>query len=214
MPSLDLADIQAVVSAIRSLATTSNNNNQDAHQNNKFLVLVNPQAGTKIATKIYETIVKPMLQQAGIHHDVYLTESNRDAEQYMRTKTNLLDYTAYICMGGDGVLHETIQGIKAREDADLVRKKLALGVVGCGTGNGLAKSILHASEVCMYVLYGLYVLLDPRYLDACPHTFVTLSYFLRKNTRSSSRSLSFARERRCQWTCRRTKLPTRRMRRF
>lgn len=140
VPSEDFANVSRVVRAVRHLS------GEDVIRGRKFLVLVNPKAGVNKAKEVYEDVVKPMLEQACIDHDVFMTESYRHAEEYMQQKENLLTYDAYVCMGGDGILHETIQGIKHREDAKEILKKLKLGVIGCGTGNGLAKSILHASE--------------------------------------------------------------------
>ena len=59
---------------------------------------------------------------------------------------NVDRYNGIIVVGGDGVIHEALQGIRKRPDAEAVLQKLKLGVVGGGSSNGLAKSILHESK--------------------------------------------------------------------
>jgi len=54
-------------------------------------------------------------------------------------------YDGLIAMGGDGILWEMLQGIRSRPDAAQLLRTLPLGIVGCGTSNGLAKSLLHAA---------------------------------------------------------------------
>mmetsp|Transcript_4146 Transcript_4146/g.8778 ORF Transcript_4146/g.8778 Transcript_4146/m.8778 type:complete len:312 (+) Transcript_4146:1-936(+) len=50
-------------------------------------------------------------------------------------------------MGGDGILNEIMQGIRSRpqHDQEQILSSIKFGIVGCGTSNGLAKSILHWS---------------------------------------------------------------------
>jgi len=54
-------------------------------------------------------------------------------------------YDGLIAMGGDGILWEMLQGIRSRPDAARLLRTVPLGIVGCGTSNGLAKSLLHAA---------------------------------------------------------------------
>ena len=52
----------------------------------------------------------------------------------------LKQYTAIIAVSGDGVVHEILNGLMARADWTEVIK-IPIGVIPCGTGNGIAKSI-------------------------------------------------------------------------
>jgi diacylglycerol kinase family enzyme len=57
-------------------------------------------------------------------------------------------FTGIVALGGDGILYEIMQGLQKREDcAELMERKLSFRIVGCGTSNGLAKRILHSSQV-------------------------------------------------------------------
>ena len=184
----DFADVRKLIDAIRSLAmlqsNTSVNNNPF-----RYLVVLNPYSGgggvtSKTGAKhIYETIFNPMLEQAGIGHDVLVSgragharermkdrndEVNNEAAEHfteavkldekmccisLDDETNdISEYNAIIAMGGDGIMFEIMQGIHDRADEKEILKNLKFGIVGCGTSNGLAKSILHWSGVSSSVL--------------------------------------------------------------
>ncbi|KAI5719700.1 hypothetical protein M8J76_013577 [Diaphorina citri] len=51
-----------------------------------------------------------------------------------------------IVLGGDGILYEIINGLMERADWCTVLQTITLGIVPCGSGNGLAKSISHMSQ--------------------------------------------------------------------
>lgn len=46
--------------------------------------------------------------------------------------------------GGDGLLYEVVNGIMERPDWSGMFSQIKLGIIPCGSGNGLAKSISHA----------------------------------------------------------------------
>lgn len=49
-------------------------------------------------------------------------------------------------VGGDGIIHEFLNGIMERDDHEQVLEKLKFGVVGCGTANGFATSVSNESN--------------------------------------------------------------------
>lgn len=44
-------------------------------------------------------------------------------------------------LGGDGILYEVINGLLERPDWEMALERIKLGVIPCGSGNGLAKAI-------------------------------------------------------------------------
>lgn len=58
---------------------------------------------------------------------------------------DVAEYDAIVSMGGDGIQFEIFQGLRARSDGEALLSRMKFGVVGCGTYNGLAKSLLHWS---------------------------------------------------------------------
>ena len=121
-------------------------------QRKKFLVIVNPCSGTKHGKKVYETIVRKMLQECGVDHDVLMTQHSGHAFNRMKKddthdSDDVSTYNAIISVGGDGILSEIMNGLRSRDDFDTIMKQLKFGIVGCGTGNGLAASLLHKANV-------------------------------------------------------------------
>jgi len=113
----------------------------------KLLLLMNPHAGTGTAQQMYETVVQPMWEQAGLDHDVYPTTGAGHAKSLMVTHQDLLStYEAIVTMGGDGILFEVMQGIHQRSDSMDILRQISFGIIGTGTSNGLMKSILHESQ--------------------------------------------------------------------
>jgi sphingosine kinase len=152
-PAEDLQDCNAVLTFLRDLATTT------PKQVKKYLIMVNPRSGPKRnAAVLCEQQVQPMLEQAGIECHVCVTTHARHAEERMLQvtatatstsgplETDVSEYDGLVVMGGDGIIHEVLNGIMAREDSEAVLKKIKIGVVGCGTANGFATSLTHESK--------------------------------------------------------------------
>eukprot|EP00941_MAST-03F_sp_MAST-3F-sp1_P003897 g3897.t1 len=121
----------------------------------KLLVFVNPFSGSGGAYQAYRRSVLPLFDHAGVDATVIETEMSGHALRYMRdmsaTSVDLLDGVAI--MGGDGLIWEVLNGIMSRNESkktDLTRlevlRRLPLGILPGGTGNGLAKSVLYQSK--------------------------------------------------------------------
>lgn len=52
--------------------------------------------------------------------------------------------TIFLFFSGDGILFEVINGIFERPDWETVISEISFGIIPCGSGNGLAKSIAHS----------------------------------------------------------------------
>ncbi|RLM92396.1 sphingosine kinase 2-like [Panicum miliaceum] len=113
----------------------------------RLFVLVNPFGGRKCAKKIYDMEIKPLFEAAGVSITVQETEYQGHARE-VASSLDLGKYDGIVCVSGDGVLVEVVSGILQRTDwEDAI--KMPIGVVPAGTGNGMAKSLLHAaSETC------------------------------------------------------------------
>lgn len=140
-PAHDFEALTELIKAIRKVSLLP------THRR-KYLVILNPKSGTGKARTIWSQTAKIMLEkEAAIDVVVEETQYPGHALELLRDNPNLLTFDAVICVGGDGVLHEMLQGCQARPDFQLLLRSLRLGVIGCGTGNGLAKSLTHAAEV-------------------------------------------------------------------
>jgi diacylglycerol kinase family enzyme len=177
----DFGDARMLIGAIRNLACLQFNLPAGGNPS-RYLVILNPFSGgggvtSKTGAKyIYQTMLNPMLEEAGIEHDVLVTgrgghardrmsvRNSSEKQAAVETESEHLDsilsemitdsetkdiseYNAIIAMGGDGILFEIMQGIRTRADEKEILEKVKFGIIGCGTSNGLAKSILHWSDV-------------------------------------------------------------------
>eukprot|EP00934_Nitzschia_sp_Nitz4_P008710 Nitzschia sp. Nitz4//scaffold3_size479765//220203//221882//NITZ4_000094-RA/size479765-augustus-gene-1.599-mRNA-1//-1//CDS//3329550740//8700//frame0 len=147
-PCEDLGFVSTVVKSIRSLARP------DSRDDERILVLVNPFSGRRMGNTIYETIVGPMLEQAGVQHDCVLTTHSGHGAELMAKKVgpgedgieDVSKYDGIVAVGGDGSVYEIMQGIKQRSDCDDILSRVKLGHIGAGTSNGLSASLAHASQ--------------------------------------------------------------------
>ena len=150
-----LLDLSIMVNAIRKLsrAIPSVQTRVAIPDEERILVIVNPLSGKKMGVHIYDTILRPMLEQAGIAHDCLVTSHSKHAEERMEKQSSTSDfrdvseYTGIVLVGGDGIIHEILQGIHQRGDRDEILKRLKLGTIGAGTSNGFSASLAHASKV-------------------------------------------------------------------
>jgi sphingosine kinase len=106
-----------------------------------LLIIINPFSGKKNAQTIFENIMKPMLNLAGITQmTCIVTQYYGHAKEIITELENLLEYTDIVSIGGDGTVHEIINGLMRRSDAAHA-VKIALSVIPTGTGNALAASL-------------------------------------------------------------------------
>ncbi|CAN6818568.1 unnamed protein product [Brassica oleracea] len=108
----------------------------------RLLVFVNPFGGKKSAIKIFEKEVKPLFEDADIQLDVQETKYQLHAREMVRSM-DVSKYDGIVCVSGDGVLVEVVNGLLQRADWKTVFK-LPIGVIPAGTGNGMIKSLLDA----------------------------------------------------------------------
>ncbi|KAI3745481.1 hypothetical protein L1987_58595 [Smallanthus sonchifolius] len=113
----------------------------------KLFMFVNPYGGKKSATKIFTSHVKPILEDANIEYTIQETKYQLHAKEVSRS-LDLTKYDGIVCVSGDGILVEVVNGLLEREDWDAALKT-PLGVIPAGTGNGMIKSLLDSvGEPC------------------------------------------------------------------
>ncbi|KAH9796745.1 Sphingosine kinase 1 [Citrus sinensis] len=131
----------------------------------RLYIFVNPFGGKKIASKIFLDDVKPLLEDANIQFTVQETTQQLHAKEIVKG-LDLSKYDGIVCVSGDGILVEVVNGLLEREDwNDAI--KVPLGVVPAGTGNGMIKSLLDlvgepckASNAILAVIRGLVADID------------------------------------------------------
>ncbi|ENN79792.1 hypothetical protein YQE_03848, partial [Dendroctonus ponderosae] len=111
----------------------------------RLLILCNPKSGAGKGKQIFQQKVAPVLNEAEIPYDLYLTKHYNFARDFVRS-SNVFQWTGIIGVGGDGIIYEIINGIFERPDWSDVVKSVPIGVVPGGSGNGLARSIAHHAD--------------------------------------------------------------------
>ncbi|XP_075224819.1 sphingosine kinase 1-like [Lycorma delicatula] len=111
---------------------------------NKLLVIINPKSGVGKARDIFQARVVPILTEADINYDLHVTRHSHDARSLVRTQDINQYRSGIVGIGGDGILFEIINGLLERIDWEVTMERAKLGIIPCGSGNGLAKTISFA----------------------------------------------------------------------
>ncbi|WVZ68577.1 hypothetical protein U9M48_017503 [Paspalum notatum var. saurae] len=133
----------------------------------RLFVFVNPFGGRKCARKIYDTEIRPLFEAAGVTITVQETEYQGHARE-VASSMDLAKYDGIVCVSGDGVLVEVVNGILQRTDWEEAIK-MPIGVVPAGTGNGMAKSLLHVASETYSVSNAVFAIIrgHKQPLDVC-----------------------------------------------
>lgn len=118
-------------------------NGMPSPSSRKYLIFVSPKSGSGRALTIFKQRVLPMLAEASISYDLIITDRQNAARDYVNTAEDLNKWHGIVVVAGDGLVYEVVNGLMERSDG-LQAIKTPIGVVPCGSGNGLAKSISHA----------------------------------------------------------------------
>ena len=95
----------------------------------KYYTIINPHGGLKKGLQIYDKI-KPVFEAGGLELDVI----GSTFAGHIRELAHQLDFDGYdgiIVIGGDGTMHEVVNGMLTRKD----KKQLPIGLIPGGTGN-------------------------------------------------------------------------------
>ncbi len=97
----------------------------------KMLLVVNPTGGVRNGLAILKN-VKPIFEAGGIELEIIETKYAGHAKDIARAME--IDKFESLCLvGGDGTIHESVNGMYARQD----NKRIPIGLIPAGTGNSL-----------------------------------------------------------------------------
>lgn len=109
----------------------------------RVLVICNPSSGKGNGKRVLTKSVIPILRAAQCEMHVIETKGRADAYRASESM-DLTQYDVIACIGGDGTIHEALNGLACRSDA-LDALKMPLASVPAGSGNGLYLS-LHGAK--------------------------------------------------------------------
>ena len=101
-----------------------------------YFILINPNSGIKKSNHVFNTIVSPKLKKEGHTFDFQVTEYQHHAEEIIQ-KIDLSDKDGILILGGDGTMHETVNGLLKRDKIT----DIPIGLLPTGTGNSLLHDI-------------------------------------------------------------------------
>ncbi|XP_076176805.1 sphingosine kinase 2 isoform X2 [Ptiloglossa arizonensis] len=111
----------------------------------KLLVLLNPKSGPGRGRETFQKRIHPILSEAERPYEVHITKCSNYAREFVRTR-DIYQWSGLLMVGGDGIVFEVVNGLFQRPDWEKALRELPLGVIPCGSGNGLAKSIAYAKQ--------------------------------------------------------------------
>jgi diacylglycerol kinase family enzyme len=116
----------------------------------RIILIVNPTGGIKSGLTILNQ-VKPIFDAGGIELNIIETRYAGHAKDIARS-VEIEGYESVAIVGGDGSMHEVINGLFSRPD----KKKLPIGLIPAGTGNSLMHDLkcLDPSEASRNIVNG------------------------------------------------------------
>ncbi|XP_058055221.1 sphingosine kinase 2-like [Anopheles bellator] len=106
----------------------------------KMLVILNPKSGSGKAREMFQQRVAPIFAEAEILYDLHITKKCNWAREFVRLRDIYL-WRGIVVVGGDGIFFEVLNGLFEREDWQTAIEELPIGIIPCGSGNGLAKTV-------------------------------------------------------------------------
>lgn len=109
------------------------------------MFFVNPYGGSKKATKVFDREVKPLLELGRADYTVVVTERANEARDILlNEETNLDQFDGIICVGGDGMFGEILNGVLIRTQQEYqvdfgspeclpIKPKITLGIIPAGS---------------------------------------------------------------------------------
>ncbi|MBW0491857.1 hypothetical protein O181_031572 [Austropuccinia psidii MF-1] len=126
-------------------------------RNRSLHVIVNPYGGSGQGQKIWSSIVEPILSASTATFTVNFTTHPGHATQIGQA-IDLNQIDVVVCVSGDGIVHELINGLGRRQDAGLALRKLSLASIPAGSGNALSANHLGPQDARNTILAALTVL--------------------------------------------------------
>lgn len=106
-----------------------------------LMVIVNPNSGTGNALEKYHACAAPVFAAAGIQTKVVITEYPGHATDISR-RLSKESYDTIICVSGDGLPHEVLNGLATREDDAMeALQHFGLAQLPGGSGNAMCLSL-------------------------------------------------------------------------
>ncbi|CAD8086611.1 unnamed protein product [Paramecium sonneborni] len=111
----------------------------------QLLVFVNPASGKGHAVKEWNK-AKPILDKFNVKYQVIMTQYQNHCFDYL-LKEDLSNIYGIVLVSGDGLPHEAINALYARQDWEKIFQSITIGVLPGGSGNAFAKTLTKQSQL-------------------------------------------------------------------
>mmetsp|Transcript_2018 Transcript_2018/g.2896 ORF Transcript_2018/g.2896 Transcript_2018/m.2896 type:complete len:829 (+) Transcript_2018:32-2518(+) len=133
------------------------------------LVIANPVSGKRDGMFLFKKYARPLLDASDITYDIVLTEYEKHATTITKETKIVGEYQVILIAGGDGTLHEALQGLfnnKYHNYTDILQ--IPIGVIPIGTSNAVATDvgIPHPDGNAESIAESAFVIARGRYLNA------------------------------------------------
>jgi len=102
----------------------------------KWFVIINPTSGNGKAKKYWPKIQRLLISN-GFNFEFQFTKSGNDNIELVHTAVNQ-GFKSIICIGGDGTIHNTVNGIVSQKT--VASSSINVGIIPIGTGNDWVKT--------------------------------------------------------------------------
>ncbi|GES59013.1 hypothetical protein ATETN484_0003023500 [Aspergillus terreus] len=123
----------------------------NAQRYKRLKVLINPFGGKGSASKLYHNHAAPVFAAARCHIDVEETTHQGHATE-LAEQIDVDAYDAIVCCSGDGLPHEVFNGLGKKANAREALAKIAVAMLPCGSGNGMAWNLCGTGSVSVAAL--------------------------------------------------------------
>ena len=107
----------------------------------KLHLIVNPVSGAPGTSLQVVNRIEAVLRAANQPYIITITTARGHAKRIGMSWNSAIDGDCAICVGGDGLLHEFINGVMIRRSTGCKSGEPLIAVVAAGSGNGVAKSL-------------------------------------------------------------------------
>lgn len=143
-----------------------NTKKYNANRKLKYLFIINPFSGRKNGVSVFNKY-KNLFIAHGINVQYFITK-HKDQCLYFIRKAGiefLEQYDSIICVGGDGIIHEVINGFSQRKDSNLLSNPInnvKIGLIPTGSGCALTENILKINNLTYSIENMIYICLKNR----------------------------------------------------
>ncbi|KAM9829103.1 ceramide kinase family protein [Syngnathus typhle] len=142
---------------------------------NRLLVFINPFGGKKKGKQIFDSLVAPLFEMAGISSHVIVTERANQARDHL-LKKDLTGFDGVVCVGGDGMFSEVLHGVigRTQQEAGLCENEpsavlqvcpLHIGIIPAGSTDCVCYAtvgVIDPVTSALHIIIG-----DSQPLDVC-----------------------------------------------